>query len=103
MNEVRMTFDMAITVAVDVDAGELRFEAGAVGDPSAPTLIQLDERVAVTEGPLDAEDKEVVSDPRVERALELLAGPGPDPEWDWPEGVAEAANEGLSGFVKRRG
>jgi hypothetical protein len=102
MTEVWMTFDMALTVAVDVETGKLRFEAGDVGDPSAPTLIELEGHIAVTEVPLDAEGKEVVTDPRVERAFELLAGPGPDPAWDWAEGVAEAANEGLTGFVTRR-
>lgn len=102
MTEVRMTFDMALTVTVDVDSGELRFEAGAVGDASAPTVIELDGHIAVTEGLLDETDKEIVNDPRVAEAFRLLGGAGPEPAWDWAQGVAEAANEGLKGYVARR-
>src|SRR5919106_863624 len=40
-NVVELTFDQALTVRVDVAAGELRFSVGAVGDPAAPTLVQL--------------------------------------------------------------
>ena len=97
-----MTFDMALTVTVDVDSGELRFEAGAVGDPSAPSLIEVDGRVAVTEGVLDETDKEIVADPRVERAFRILAGPGSDPTWDWADGVAEAANDCLGRYSRKR-
>lgn len=99
-----MTFDIALTVRVDVETGVLRFELGAVGDPSAPTLITLDGRTAIVEGPLDEEDKEVLSDPRVERAWTLLAGEsvGGEPLWDWADGVAEAANVCLGRIVKTR-
>jgi hypothetical protein len=104
MNEVTMTFDVPLSVRIDVESGELRFELGDVTDPSAPTLIELDGKVAVTEGLLDDEDKQVASDPRVERGFVLLAGPptGAEPAWDWWHGVADAANEGLSRLVTRR-
>jgi len=105
-NVVELTFDQALTVRVDVDTGELRFEAGAVADPSAPTLVQLphDGATAIPGGALDAEDKRVLNDPRVARAYELVTR-GADAEgaarWDWSEDVAEAANECLSRLVLR--
>lgn len=104
MSDVVMTFDLSLRVLVDVERRELRFEAGDVADPSAPTLIELDGKTAVPEGPLDEEDKEVLGDPRVERAWALLSGAPVDgePSWDWAEGVAEAANDGLARLVKTR-
>lgn len=104
MSEVELTFDVALVVRIDVESGELRFELGAVGDPSAPTLIGLGGRTAIAEGPLDDEDREVLRDPRVDRAWKLLAGEtvGGEPLWDWADGVAEAANACLGRLVKRR-
>jgi hypothetical protein len=104
-NVVELTFDQALTVRVDVAAGELRFSVGAVGDPSAPTLVQLPAEgvTAIPGGPLDAEDKRVLNDARVARAYELLAGGGANGAggWDWSRQVAEAANECLSRLVLR--
>ncbi len=102
---VEMTFEVPLTVKVDVDRGVLRFELGDVIDPAAPTLIAVDEKVAVTEGLLDEEDKVVANDPRVERAFALLAGSaaGGEPPWDWWHGLAEAANEALAAVAKHRG
>jgi hypothetical protein len=93
---VELTFDQALTVRVDVATGELRFEAGVVTDLSVPTLVRLpaEEATAIPEGPLDEEDKRVLNDPRVERALALLADSD-----DWVEEVAEAANESLADLV----
>ena len=107
MNEdtvVELTFEQALTVSVDVESGEIRFEAGDVGDPSAPQLVHLpaEGKTAIPGGPLDAEDKAVLNDPRVVRAFELLAGGGDGARaWDWSDGVAEAANECLGRLVKR--
>lgn len=99
-----MTFDCPLTVHVDVDSGELRFELGEPGDPSAPTLISVDGRTAIPEGPLDEEDKAVLADPRVERAWLILAGAPVEgvPPWDWAEDVAAAANVCLTRVSKRR-
>jgi hypothetical protein len=101
---VEMTFELPLTVTIDVDSGELRFELGDVTDPATPALIAVDGKVAVTEGLLDEEDKQVANDPRVVRAFALLAGPaaGGEPPWDWWHGVAEAANAGLSRLVTAR-
>ena len=104
MSRVEMTFDVPLTVEIDVERGELRFELGEVTEPAAPTLIAVDGKIALTEGLLDEEDKEVASDPRVERAFALLAGStaGAEPPWDWWHGVTEAANEALSRLVTTR-
>lgn len=104
MTVVRMAFDVPLTVAVDVQSGELRFELGDVVEPSAPTVVELEGRVAVTEGLLDLEDKQLLDDARVERAFALLAGETHDgePPWDWSEGVADAANASLARLVKQR-
>ena len=101
---VELAFEQALSVRVNIDSGEVRFEVGAVGDPTAPHLVHLpaEDKTAIPGGPLDAEDKAVLNDPRVVRAFELLAvGGDGDRAWDWSEGVAEAANECLGRLVKR--
>ncbi len=101
---VELTFEQALTVRVDVESGEVRFEAGAIGDPTAPHLVHLpaEDKTAIPGGPLDAEDKAVLNDPRVVRAFELLAGGGDgDRAWDWSDGVADAENACLERLVKR--
>ena len=100
---VELTFEQALTVRVDVESREVRFQTGEVGDPASPQLVHLpaEGKTAIPGGPLDPEDKAVLNDPRVVRAFELLAGGGGARAWDWSEGVAEAANECLGRLVKR--